>query len=127
MSLEDRLRRVESKFEAVSPGELPAPVSEEHERVREQIRQVEREYSSLPPEEARTPAEQAQADDLTDRYLDLASADYWLATGEELPHEVRDLVKRINGRPAADVVAEDPEARRLARAVRDQLRAGETL
>lgn len=49
MSLENRLRRVESKFEDVSPGELPAPVSQEHEHVRKQIRQVEREYSSLPP------------------------------------------------------------------------------
>lgn len=95
MSIRDRLRRIETKFEAAPPGELPAPVSEEHAHVRERMAAVESEYEALPPEEEWTPEEQARADVLIDEWLDLSSVDYWLAAGEDPPHEVREVLSRV--------------------------------
>lgn len=75
MTLESRSRRIEAAVEeAGGSEELTTPTNEEHVLIRQQIRQVEREYAELPPEEDRTREERAreeraQADGLIDRYL----------------------------------------------------------
>ena len=95
MSIRDRLRRIETKFEAAPPGELPAPVSEEHAHVRERMAAVESDHEALPPEEEWTPEEQVRADVLIDEWLDLSSADYWISSGLELPQDVEETLSRL--------------------------------
>lgn len=85
MSLENRLRRVETLVEDAGggPEDQAPPVNEEHGRVRGRLREIEDEYGEVP------------ADHLIDEWLDLSSADYFLSAGGEIPSYVRETQEAL--------------------------------